>query len=213
MKANEIVSKLQAIKQSKDFKWMDDKDIITIESEGSEYKLPVGEIDNLIKKLSQIKEDKPYNPEKSKAIGSSKRAKELQSLYIEHLSQTTAQRQAVLKAYKAEVRKKNPQYSSDFNNLQETLNRIYILELLLNSNNPKKQVKMKSKQAKQNNGLRLVKYSEKAYAIFGETKPLKEKLKEIGGKFNPFLKENGEKSPGWIFSAKKLEQLTELVNS
>lgn len=209
MKANEIISKLTAIKQSKDFKWMDDKDIITIESEGSEYKLPVSEIDNFIKKLSQIKEDKPYNPANSKAIGSSKRAKELQSLYIEHLSQTTAERKQALKKYKAEVKKKNPQYSSDFNSLQETLNRIYILELLLNSNNTKKPTKM---EAKSNNGLRLVKYSEKAYAIFGETRPLKDKLKEIGGKFNPYLKENGEKSPGWIFSAKKLEQLKELVN-
>jgi len=212
MKAHEIVNKLIAIKESKDFKWMDDKDIITIDNDGSEYKLPVGEIDNFINKMSKINEAKPYNPGNSKAIGSSKRAKELQSLYVEHLSQTTAQRQAVLKAYKAEVRKKNPQYSSDFNNLQETLNRIYILELLLNSNNPKKQVKMETKQEKQNNGLRLVKYSEKAYALFGESRPYKEQLKQIGGKFNPYLKENGEKSPGWIFSAKKLDQLKELVN-
>lgn len=209
MKAHEIVSKLIAIKESKDFKWMDDKDIITIESEGSEYKLPVGEIDNMIKKLSPIKEDKPYNPKGGNGISSSKRAKELQSLYLEHLNQTTAERATALKTYKAEIKKKNPQYSSDFNNLQETLNRIYILELLLNSTNTKKPITM---EAKQNNGLRLVKYSEKAYAIFGETRPLKDKLKEIGGKFNPYLKENGEKSPGWIFSAKKLDQLKELVN-
>lgn len=207
MKANEIVSKLTAIKQSKDFKWMDDKDIITIESEGSEYKLPVSEIDNFIKKLSKINEAKPYNPANSKGIGSSKRAKELQSLYLEHLNQTTGERQAALKAYKAEIRKKNPQYSSCYNQLQETLNRIYVLELLTN-----KTTKMKAKEEKQNNGIRLVKYSEKAYAVFGETKPLKDKLKEIGGKFNPYLKENGQTQKGWIFSAKKLEQLKELVN-
>jgi hypothetical protein len=82
-----------------------------------------------------------------------------------------------------------------------------IFNLLPNTN-----TKMETKQEKPNNGLRLVKYSEKAYAIFGETKPLKDKLKDIGGKFNPYLKENGEKSPGWIFSAKKLDQLNELVN-
>lgn len=204
MKAKEIVSKLIAIKQSKDFKWMDDKDIITVESEGSEYKLPVREIDNFIKKLSPINEDKPYKPTGAVGILSSKRAKELQSLYLEHLNQTTAERQAALKKYKAEVKKKNPQYSSCYNLLQETFNRIYILELLLT-----KPTKM---EAKSNNGLRLVKYSEKAYALFGETKPLKDKLKDIGGKFNPYLKENGEKSPGWIFSAKKLDQLKELVN-
>ena len=82
-----------------------------------------------------------------------------------------------------------------------------IFNLLPNINS--KPTKM---EAKSNNGLRLVKYSEKAYALFGETKPLKDKLKDIGGKFNPYLKENGEKSPGWIFSAKKLDQLKELVN-
>lgn len=84
-----------------------------------------------------------------------------------------------------------------------------IFNLLPNSNNTKKPIKMETKQ---NNGLRLVKYSEKAYALFGETKPLKDKLKEIGGKFNPYLKENGQTQKGWIFSAKKLEQLKELVN-
>jgi hypothetical protein len=83
---------------------------------------------------------------------------------------------------------------------------------------PKTQNKMESNTpnvevTNKQNKLRLVKYSEKAYALFGETKPLRNQLKEIGGKFNPYLKENGEKSPGWIFSAKKLEQLTELVNS
>jgi hypothetical protein len=206
MKANEIVSKLIAIKESKDFKWMDEKDIITVESEGSEYKLPVSEIDNFIKKLSQINEAKPYKPTGGNGIASSKRAKELQSLYVEHLNQTTGERQAVLKTYKAEIKKKNPQYSSCYNQLQETLNRIYILELLLT----KKSITM---EAKQNNGLRLVKYSDKAYAVFGQTKEYKDKLKEIGGKFNPYLKENGEKSPGWIFSAKKMDLLTELVNS
>ena len=85
-----------------------------------------------------------------------------------------------------------------------------IFNLLPNSINTKKSIKMETKQ---NNGLRLVKYSDKAYAVFGRTKPVKDQLKAIGGKFNPFLKENGEKSPGWIFSAKKLEQLTEFINS
>jgi hypothetical protein len=210
MKANEIVSKLIAIKESKDFKWMDEKDILTVESEGSEYKLPVCEIDNIIKKLSQINEAKPYKPTGGNGIASSKRAKELQILYIEYSNQTTAERKHSLKQAKAFVKKKDPQYSSCYNQLQETLNRIYILELLLNSTNTKKPIKM---EAKSNNGLRLIKYSDKAYALFGETKPLRNQLKEIGGKFNPYLKENGEKSPGWIFSAKKLDLLTELVNS
>ena len=51
-------------------------------------------------------------------------------------------------------------------------------------------------------GVELVKYSEKAVAVFGNTKPIKDTLKELGGKFNPFLKRNGAATPGWIFSAR-----------
>jgi len=45
-----------------------------------------------------------------------------------------------------------------------------------------------------------VNYSERSFAIFGETKQIKEKLKMLGGRFNPFLNYNGSKAAGWIFS-------------
>ena len=51
----------------------------------------------------------------------------------------------------------------------------------------------------------LVDYSEKAIALFGDTKSIKDKLKELGGRFNPFLKLDGAKTAGWIFK-KDLEQ-------
>lgn len=56
-----------------------------------------------------------------------------------------------------------------------------------------------------NMAIQLVKYSEKSVAVFGETKAIKEKLKFLGGRFNRALvdPENGEKTPGWIFSLKK----------
>jgi hypothetical protein len=42
-------------------------------------------------------------------------------------------------------------------------------------------------------GCKVVDYSEKALAIFGNTKPIKDKLKAIGARFNPFLNNEGEK--------------------
>lgn len=61
-------------------------------------------------------------------------------------------------------------------------------------------------------GCKLVDYSEKAVALFGNTKPLKEKLKELGGRFNPFLNNDGEKMAGWIFPKSKLSELQTILN-
>lgn len=61
--------------------------------------------------------------------------------------------------------------------------------------------------------LQLVSYSEKAIAVFGDTKPLKEKLKALGGRFNPFLQQNGEKVAGWIFSKTKEDELKQLLTN
>ena len=61
-------------------------------------------------------------------------------------------------------------------------------------------------------GCKLVDYSDKAIALFGNTKPLKEKLKEIGGKFNPFLNNEGEKMAGWIFPKSKMDELKTILN-
>ncbi|GHV52171.1 hypothetical protein FACS1894181_15020 [Bacteroidia bacterium] len=46
----------------------------------------------------------------------------------------------------------------------------------------------------------IVDYSEKALAVFGDTKAVKERLKELGGRFNPCLTHEGVKQPGWVFS-------------
>lgn len=58
----------------------------------------------------------------------------------------------------------------------------------------------------------IVDYSEKALAVFGETKEIKDQLKKLGGRFNPSLKHNGEKRAGWIFSKKQAEAVRELVD-
>lgn len=55
----------------------------------------------------------------------------------------------------------------------------------------------------------IIDYSEKAIAVIGDTKPIKELLKSLGGSFNPRL----SCGCGWIFSKKKLEEVqTALIN-
>lgn len=62
-------------------------------------------------------------------------------------------------------------------------------------------------------GLEVVDYSEKAIAVFGDTKAIKEQLKKLGGRFNPSLNYNGEKRAGWIFSKKKADEVRNLMAS
>ena len=58
----------------------------------------------------------------------------------------------------------------------------------------------------------IVDYSLKALALFGDTRPMKEKLKASGGRFNPKLMHNGKKQAGWIFSKSKEQKIKELLN-
>ena len=52
-------------------------------------------------------------------------------------------------------------------------------------------------------------YSEKAIKIHGDTKPIKDALRDAGAKFNPYLKGG----PGWIASAKKRETFEAIIYS
>ena len=54
-------------------------------------------------------------------------------------------------------------------------------------------------------------YTEKSIALFGNTIVLKDKLKELNGKYNAHLTYNGHKIPGWIFSNSQREQLEALL--
>lgn len=59
--------------------------------------------------------------------------------------------------------------------------------------------------------LEIVDYSEKAIAVFGDTKAIKDQLKDLGGRFNPALNYDGEKRAGWIFSKKQADKVRELL--
>lgn len=57
-------------------------------------------------------------------------------------------------------------------------------------------------------GLELIDYSEKAFAIIGDTKPIKETLSDLGGSFNSRLK----CGPGWIFSKARMDTVKQTLN-
>lgn len=57
----------------------------------------------------------------------------------------------------------------------------------------------------------LVNYSEKAIALFGDTKPIKDALSDLGGRFNGRLTHDGEKRAGWIFPKAKEARVRELI--
>lgn len=64
-----------------------------------------------------------------------------------------------------------------------------------------KQTEPKAPIAHVKSSLQIVDYSKKAIAIIGETKPIKDKLKSLGGRFNMFL----TCGPGWIFPKSRYE--------
>ena len=55
--------------------------------------------------------------------------------------------------------------------------------------------------------VRIVDYSEKAIAVYGDTRPIKDTLKSLGGKFNFRLTINGETVAGWIFPKTKTDEV------
>jgi len=66
---------------------------------------------------------------------------------------------------------------------------------------------------KQKQSIQIIEYTEKSIAVIGNTKPLKEELKAINGRFNKYLKnKNGERFVGWIFSKKKEQEVKETLN-
>lgn len=58
---------------------------------------------------------------------------------------------------------------------------------------PEKVEEAKEVEAVTVEGLEIVDYSGKAIAVFGDTKAIKEQLKELGGRFNPYITENKPK--------------------
>lgn len=70
-----------------------------------------------------------------------------------------------------------------------------------------KPIETKKEVVKQGD-LQLIDYSEKSFAVIGNTKPIKEKLKELGGSFNFRL----SCGAGWIFPITKKQNVLNFIN-
>ncbi len=57
----------------------------------------------------------------------------------------------------------------------------------------------------------IVDYSDRAVAVFGDTRSVKDKLQALGGKFNMYLTRNGQRSAGWVFQKSKKSELQGLL--
>ena len=68
---------------------------------------------------------------------------------------------------------------------------------------PTKQAKEEIKPLEITNGVQIIDYSEKAIAVVGDTRAIKETLKSLGGRYNPHL----TCGAGWIFSKKKEQEV------
>lgn len=67
---------------------------------------------------------------------------------------------------------------------------------------------METKESK-NNGLRIVDYSEKSFAVLGDTKPIRTQMKKLGGSWNRGL----TCGAGWIFSNKQRERVEVFIKT
>ena len=79
-----------------------------------------------------------------------------------------------------------------------------------------KAVSRKSEKQAENtvdaSGLEVVDYSDKAFALFGDTKSIKDKLKELNMRFNFRLKYNGGTAPGWIAPKSRQDEILKELN-
>jgi len=84
-----------------------------------------------------------------------------------------------------------------------------------NADNVKNDVKETPEQRANLKGLYIHDYSQKSFAVFGNTKPVKDFLKKLGGRFNPCLHPFGADSnvPGWIFPIKARKDVESLISA
>lgn len=63
--------------------------------------------------------------------------------------------------------------------------------------------------------MELLDYTDKSFVVVGETKSIKDKLKELGGRYNPNLThpESKERMSAWIFSKKQKEKVQDLIQN
>ena len=53
----------------------------------------------------------------------------------------------------------------------------------------------------------IVEYSAKSIAVFGDTKPLRDTLRDLNGLFRACLTHDGTRCAGWIFSKRREQEV------
>lgn len=76
---------------------------------------------------------------------------------------------------------------------------------------PKNEERAERTETSVQGGFIIVDYSEKAIAVFGDTKPVKDALHALGGRFNARLTHDGQKRAGWIFQKTKEDEVRRLL--
>ncbi|MCG4955680.1 hypothetical protein [Alistipes finegoldii] len=76
---------------------------------------------------------------------------------------------------------------------------------------PKDEKRAERTETSVQGGFIIVDYSEKAIAVFGDTKPVKDALHAFGGRFNARLTHDGQKKAGWIFQKTKEDEVRRLL--
>jgi hypothetical protein len=64
--------------------------------------------------------------------------------------------------------------------------------------------------------MEVINYTDRSVAVFGNTKPYSDQLKQAGGRFNPSLKYGDDEEtrrPGWIFPKTKENDIRKLVDN
>ena len=61
--------------------------------------------------------------------------------------------------------------------------------------------------------VQVIDYSERALIVIGDTKQIKDQLKELGGRFNRYLKHDNKQVAGWVFSKKVSDKVNNLINN
>ena len=56
--------------------------------------------------------------------------------------------------------------------------------------------------------VRIVRYTERAIVVLGDTRCLRERMRKLGGKWCPFLTVDGAPERGWVFTAMREEEIT-----
>lgn len=120
----------------------------------------------------------------------------------------------VLARYEVSVKQENGKFTGYFPKLQKdhTTFANQWMQNLKMQHDIKPEVKETTKTVSDGTDIKLVDYSDRAFALFGEgTRQYKDQLLKLG-KFNRFLKHEGNTVPGFIFSKNRMTDIKQLLS-